>query len=225
MLKFKNITKHYQDQTVFENFTLEIPDCQITCLLGASGVGKTTLLKMISGLEPFQGQIENAPKKVSYIFQEDRLLPNLTVQENLRFVCPNISEERFTEVMTLLEIEDKAHRYPPQLSGGEAKRVSIARAFLYDGDVFLMDEPFSSLDLSLKLRLIESFSKIWSLNQKTVLLVTHDLDEALLLGHQIIILRQGTIANRFETHEGLPRNIKNNTALRSKIVEALLGED
>ncbi|MDE7161210.1 MAG: ATP-binding cassette domain-containing protein, partial [Anaeroplasmataceae bacterium] len=168
MIKLTNITKRYEEKIIFDHFSLELPENKITCILGESGVGKTTLLNMIAGLTAFQGHIE-APEKISYIFQEPRLIPNLTVKENLKLVSKLSEDEEIHTLLSILEIEDKIDTYPNQLSGGEAQRVSIARAFLYDGDMILMDEPFSSLDLSLKYRLICYFSFLWKQCPRTVL--------------------------------------------------------
>lgn len=225
MLLLKNIKKKFGNDVLFDDLNLSIEDGAITCLLGASGVGKTTLLKMISSLVSFEGEILNVPDKISYIFQEPRLLPNLTVIENLCFAAPNASKEKIQSILEMLELSGKANSYPRILSGGEAQRVSIARAFLYDGDLILMDEGFSSLDLSLKLRLIQSFSKLWLEQKKTVLFVTHDIDEALLLAHKIHILRGGRICKSYEVEMPLPRTIGQEGELRTIIIEELIKEE
>lgn len=220
MIELKGVTKKY-DKTIFENLNFQFKDQQITCILGESGIGKTTLLKMIAGLTDYQGSIEGVGK-ISYIFQEDRLILNLTVLKNLQLICPDKSIEEIHEMLKLLKIEDKMVRYPRELSGGEAKRVSIARAFLYDGDVILMDEPFSSLDLSLKLDLMRYFSELWEKKKKTVIFVTHDVDEALLLAHEIYILKDGNLNNPLSLNLNLPRQMSDVVSYRTEIIEKLI---
>jgi ABC-type nitrate/sulfonate/bicarbonate transport system ATPase subunit len=118
-------------------------------------------------------------------------------------------------------IEDKAKNYPKSLSGGQAQRVAIARAFLYDGDVILMDEPFSSLDLKLKIKIMELFSAIRQKNNKTCVFVTHDVDEAVYLSDRIIILRQGEIIYDCQNNDkGLPYG--ENSCVRANLVKELL---
>lgn len=220
MIELKGVTKKY-DKTIFENLNFQFKDQQITCIIGESGIGKTTLLKMIAGLTDYQGSIDGVGK-ISYIFQEDRLILNLTVLKNLQLICPDKSIEEIREMLQLLKIEDKMYRYPRELSGGEAKRVSIARAFLYDGDVILMDEPFSSLDLSLKLDLIRYFSDLWAKKSKTVLFVTHDVDEALLLAHEIYIMKDGFLKDSLSLKLDLPRQMSDVVSYRTEMIEKLI---
>ena len=219
MLKLCNVNKSYPTVKVFENLSMSFPDRQITCILGPSGCGKTTLLKMIAGLESYEGRLEEIPEKISFIFQEDRLLPNLTAKENLRWVCPSISDERIEEILTVLEMRDQKDKYPSELSGGQRQRIAIARAFLYDGDLFLMDEPFSSLDLALKMKLIEYFLKLWKEKRKTVLFVTHDVDEAILLAHQIVLLNS---EEKIQLSAEFPRKLEEQNDLRNQLIEKML---
>ena len=143
-MKLINVTKRYGEKTLFQDFSLDIQEGEILCILGPSGSGKTTLLNMLCGLCDFLGCTENIPDKSSYIFQEPRLLPNLTVEENLRYIGGK--KEEIDEILDKIHLQEKKDSRPKQLSGGEKQRVSIARAFLYDAPLLLMDEPFSSLD-------------------------------------------------------------------------------
>ncbi len=217
MINLKNITKKYEDKVIFENFNLSIPQNKITCILGESGVGKTTLLNMIARITEYQGEI-SLVDKIAYIFQEPRLIPSLTVEENLKFIAPLAKVEEIDALLSILEIKEKKKSYPRHLSGGEQQRVSIARAFLYDAPLILMDEPFSSLDLSLKYRLIRHFAILWKQTKKTVLFVTHTIDEALWLANEIVILSKGRIVKQYSLDTDIPRALTENEELRTEIV-------
>ena len=187
MIKLVNLGVRYGEKVVYEHFNLDICEGQITCVLGASGCGKTTLLNAIAGLIAHTGEI--SPLSCSYVFQTPRLVPNLTVKGNLLLVCKD--EERISRLLEMTNLKDKADSYPAHLSGGERQRVSIARAFAYEGDLLLMDEPFTSLDLKLKISIMEQFKALQSGQKRTALFVTHDIDEAIFLADRIIVLRDG----------------------------------
>ncbi|MBD5390752.1 ABC transporter ATP-binding protein [bacterium] len=224
MIKLRDITKAYKEKVIFDHFNLDIEDHKITCILGASGVGKTTLMNIIANMTKFQGHVDRE-EKISYIFQEPRLIPTLTVKNNLKFTSPDATEEQMDQILDQLNIRDKRDTFPNQLSGGEAQRVSIARAFLYDASIILMDEPFSSLDLSLKYKLIQQFSSLWKMHQRTVVFVTHNIDEALLLSDEILILKEGRISKKYQIDAPLPRGISDQEELRKQIISDLLEED
>jgi len=188
-MEIKNLTKRYGSLTVYENFNLELKEGEVTCVLGESGCGKTTLLNCIAGLIDYDGEITKA--KCSYIFQTPRLVPNLTVGGNLKLICKD--EKAVDDALEKVRLSDKKNAYPIALSGGQAQRASIARAFLFGGEVILMDEPFSSLDLKLKKEISELFLQIQRESGRTALFVTHDVDEALNLADRIIVLKDGAI--------------------------------
>ena len=218
-----HISKTYGKQTVFEKFDLEIEEGKILCVLGESGGGKTTLLNILAGLTDYDGEIEGAPKKVGYIFQEPRLLPNLTVEENLRFVGG--TPEKIDQLLEKTEMTACKDKKPRALSGGEKQRVAFARAFLSDGDALLLDEPFSSLDTALKIRLAQTFASLWKTSPKTTVFVTHDIEDACMLAHRVVVLRGGKIALDLELENSdLPRPYGKNSALKDKILSAMLGE-
>lgn len=194
-LEIKSLNKNFGDIELFSDFSMTFHEGTITCILGPSGCGKTTLLNIIGGiLKPDTGQLSGfIEKSMSYIFQDPRLLPWLTVEENIEFVLSREvpAEQRHKiagQLIRLMELEDFASYYPSKLSGGMRQRVSIARAFAYPSDVILMDEPLKGLDIKLKLNLIRIFSRMWQADKRTVIFVTHDVDEALLLGSDIIVL-------------------------------------
>lgn len=223
MIELRNVTKRYGTQTVYEDFSLSLEEGKITCLLGASGCGKTTLLNMLAGLTPFEGEIVPAGLRCSYIFQQPRLVPNLTVGGNLRLVCKN--EERIVGMLARVGLSEKRNAYPAELSGGQAQRVSVARAFLHPAKLFLMDEPFSSLDTALKIRLIGLFCELWREQSPTVVFVTHDAEEACMLAHRVLIFGgEGKIAADIAGGETIPRGYGEESALKCAVLGALLRE-
>ena len=186
MIEIINLSKKYNKNIIFESFNLTIENNQITTILGPSGCGKTTLLNLISKLDTdYFGEITGLNhNKISYIFQEPRLLNWLTVYENIELVEDN--EKTIKNILEIVDLENDINLYPPDLSGGMKQRVSIARAFCYPSDLLLMDEGFIGLDLKMKLELINYFIKIWQNDKKTVIYITHDIDEALLISDRII---------------------------------------
>ena len=181
--------KKYGDRTVYKNFSLSVAEGKITCILGESGSGKTTLLNCVAGLSPFVGEIPAL--KCSCVFQTPRLVPNLTVLGNLRLVCND--ENLILKTLDDLHLSDKKDAYPKTLSGGQAQRVALARALVYGGEIMLLDEPFSSLDLKLKMEISALFKNLQRQKNITSLFVTHDADEALSLGDEIIVIKNGAI--------------------------------
>ncbi len=194
-LEIKALYKKYDTISLFSDFNISFQEGTITCILGPSGCGKTTLLNIIGDIiKPDSGQLTGFREKTaSYIFQDPRLLPWKTVEENIGFVLskdmPAEERKKITgQLIKLMELENFASYYPSKLSGGMRQRVSIARAFAYPSDIILMDEPLKGLDIKLKLNLIRIFSQMWLTDKRTVIFVTHDVDEALLLGNDIIVL-------------------------------------
>jgi len=210
-LKIENLNKSFHDINLFKDFNIEIQENTISCILGPSGCGKTTLLNIIGKtIQTDTGTLEGFEnKKLSYIFQEPRLLPWKTVKENISFVLNegNINDakkEIIDRYIKLVELDNFANYYPSKLSGGMKQRVAIARAFSYPSDIILMDEPLKALDLKLKLNLMKAFRRIWQFDKRTVIFVTHDIDEALLIGNDIYVFSKA------------PVNIKEKFSISSK---------
>ncbi len=205
-LQIKDLSKTFDSIPVYRNFDIDFPESTITCILGPSGCGKTTLLNIIGRIMvPDSGNLIGFDNKdISYIFQDPRLLPWKTVMGNIDFVMSRDipAEERKKQagwLIRLVELDAFADYYPSKLSGGMRQRVSIARAFAYSSDIILMDEPLKGLDIALKNNLIRSFSRIWQSDRRTVIFVTHDVDEALLLGNEIVVFSRPPV--RIVTHE------------------------
>lgn len=222
-VKIANFTKKYGDRTVFDHFSMEITEGEILCVLGASGVGKTTLLHALAGLTDFEGEI-GAPARSAFVFQEPRLLLHLTVEENLRFACGD--SPRIEEIMKKTEVFAYKDKRAGRLSGGEKQRVAIARAFLSNAPLLLLDEPFSSLDTALKIRLIGAFAKLWQEERRTAVMVTHDIEEAWMIGHRIVVLDEGEIVYDYRpTRSAFPTPYGEKSAGKDELLQVLLKKE
>ena len=157
------------------------------------------------------------PKNVSYIFQSDRLVKTISVEKNLDFVLKNAIPDKTArknsiyDMAKLLEISDVLKRLPTEISGGQAQRVQMARAFLYPSEVMLLDEPFKGLDVSLKTRLIKKFLELWGRDGRTVVLVTHDVYDALLMGEKVFVLSGSPADIVYETELNVEKSERNLT--------------
>lgn len=192
-IRVKNFTCSYEQKTIFDNFDVTFEQGKINVILGGSGVGKTTLLNAIAGIKSYEGQIEGCEDGVSYIFQKDRLIPSISVYKNLDLILKGVVKDKaerkrmIEQTAVDLEISDVLKSLPSEISGGQAQRVSMARAFLYPSDVMLLDEPFKALDTALKTRLIKQFAALQEKKNKTVVFVTHAIDECLLLADDYFV--------------------------------------
>lgn len=189
MIEMKSISFSYGERTVLQNLTYTFPQKGVIALMGPSGEGKTTLMRLLCGLEKAQeGTLTVTYKKIAYAFQEPRLIPWLNSVDNINFVLPK--EKKGSDAALALlrdfELEKCAFSYPAALSGGMKQRLSLARALAVGGDLLLLDEPFSGLDQALKERLAP---KIKNANSEGLtLLVTHDAGDAELLGATLLTL-------------------------------------
>lgn len=194
-LSIQNINKRYDEHVILKNFTIDFKVNKVNCIVGKSGCGKSTLLNIISGIikndtEDFK-TIEDVG--VSYIFQEDRLIDWLTVEDNIKIVANNHYEKDILEnicdnYLNLVGIKEYKKYYPQMLSGGSRQRVNITRAFIYPSKVIIMDEPFKSIDIKNKMAIMKNLKEILSQEQRTVIFVTHDIDEAMFLSDYIYIV-------------------------------------
>ena len=191
-MRIINLNKSYGDKNIFENFNLECEKGKITAIMGRSGIGKTTLLKIIAGLIDYDGKIE-CDGNISYVFGEASLIPSLTVKQNLSYAVSHVikdkveREKAIIDILEQVELKGEINSYPQNLSTGMAQRVALARGFLYPSKLLIMDEPFRGLDTALKSKLERYFLKLLSKDNKTVILITHDINEALLLADRIIV--------------------------------------
>lgn len=236
MLEVKNITKTQESLTVLKNISFEVEKNEFVCIIGPSGCGKTTLLRIIAGLEKADGgdilmdgkKSEGPSKEKGMVFQEFSLFPWKTVKENVEFGLKfrgvpqekrkNIAEEK----IDLVDLSGWGNKYPHELSGGMKQRIAIARALANDPQILLMDEPFGSVDAQTRNMLQDELLKIWNETQKTILFVTHNVDEAVYLADRIIALSStpAEIKNIHNISLDRPRNRTHEdfTEMREKIL-------
>jgi len=193
-VQLRGVAKSFGRQAVLRDIDLEIAPGEIVCLLGPSGCGKTTLLNLVAGLlTPDAGEIVR-PARIGYVFQEPRLLPWRTVAENVAFGLKAQgapAEERAfvaAAYIARLGLAEAAGSYPHQLSGGMRQRVSLGRALAIDPELLLLDEPFKSLDVLLRIDLLRLLLDEWKLKPRPMLFVTHEVGEAALVGHRAAVL-------------------------------------
>ena len=227
----KKLCKRYRTESgekiVFDNFSAEFKDGKVIAVMGSSGIGKTTLLNCIAKLTDYDGEIAGVGSS-AYVFQEDRLIPDKTVYDNIDFVMQTEDaderKKRIKNALSVTELLSEAFRYPSELSGGQRKRVSLARAFASGRELMLLDEPLSSLDIGLKFRIFDVMKKVFKSDSKTVIMVTHDVDEALTLADEIVIIEKGGVAYRKEFSTDLfDRDITDDECnrIRKEIIEIL----
>ena len=238
MIEFKEIVKKYRNKTIIKPFSIDIEAGQLVVFIGPSGCGKTTLLKMINKLiQPSSGKIIVNGKDIStidaielrrnigYVIQNTGLFPHMSIQENLELI-PKLKGEdpasiakKTEELLHVVGLNPSEflHRFPKELSGGQQQRIGVARAFSTDSDIILMDEPFSALDPVTRNSLQDELVQMQKELNKTIIFVTHDMDEAIKIADKICILKDGDIL-QFDT----PENILKNPA--DEFVEGFIGK-
>jgi NitT/TauT family transport system ATP-binding protein len=213
IISFKNVSRVYRavKVTAISDVNLDIFEGEFFCLVGPSGCGKSTILRLIGDIEaPTSGKIEK-PEEVSMVFQTGALLPWMTVEENVSLVnkvkgLPALKiEEQTTKYLQMVDLEAFRFRYPRELSGGQRQRVGIARALSVEPKVLLLDEPFSALDPVTTDEMHEYLLKIWQETGKTIVMVSHSLEEAVLLSDRIAVMKQGGIKETVEVNLKRPR--------------------
>ena len=246
-IEFSQVTKRYGANTVVDNLTLSIPAGETTVFVGSSGCGKTTTLRMINRMvEPQEGTItiggqniaDQDPYKlrrsIGYVMQSGGLLPHRTVLENVMTVpllngtSKSQAKERALDLLGTVGLDASlAQRYPAQLSGGQAQRVGVARALAADASILLMDEPFSAVDPIVRTELQEELLRLQGELHKTIVFVTHDIDEALFLGDNIAVFAPGGKLAQYGAPEEILTNPANDfvESFVSQSVGALLPAD
>ena len=238
VISLKNITAAYGNKDVLMHFNLEIARGEFVMLIGTSGCGKTTALKLMNGLlRPKEGSVvvngndlsrtdlTALRRNLGYVVQETGLFPHLTIEKNISYVA-DLSRKKYgkaiqnkvTQLLQLVELpEEIRRRYPDELSGGQKQRVGIARALMNSPEILLMDEPFGAVDEITRRRLQEEIGKIHRQQGETIVFVTHDIDEALRLGTRIVVMDAGRIIQ-----DGTPEEIREHPA--TDFVKKLMSE-
>ena len=227
MIRLRNVSKQFHGTQTFavKDFSLEVAEGETVILVGPSGSGKTTILRMINRLiEPTSGTIEvdgvdvmsiepvELRRRIGYVIQSIGLMPHRTVAENIAMVPSLVGwtreriSARVTELAAMLELDPELlGRYPSELSGGQRQRVGVARALGVDPPVMLMDEPFGAVDPIVRTRLQDQLLRLQSQIRKTIVLVTHDIDEAMKLGDRIAIINRGGVLEQYASPEEILR--------------------
>lgn len=239
MIEFDHVYKSYKTKSVLKDVSLKIESGELFTLIGASGCGKTTLLKMINKLNPIdQGELRidgkkirdipnsELPRLIGYVVQEGGLFPHLTVEENIALIMKNCGtpqdqiQNRVDELLELVNLDPAFYKnqYPSQLSGGQRQRVGVARAFAMDPGIILMDEPFSALDPVTRGELQDEVVKLQKKFKKTIVFVTHDMDEAIKIASRICFIQDGEIVQCDK-----PENILKNPA--NDFIRSFIGKD
>jgi len=229
MIKFENVSKAYDESKVVKNLSFNINKGEFCVLIGPSGCGKSTTLKMINRLvEPTEGTItiegknvrdfkpEILRRRIGYVIQNIGLFPHLSVKENISVVPKllkwdkNRIDERVSELMQLMGMQESLflNKHPSELSGGQAQRIGVARALAADPDIVLMDEPFGALDPITKSGLQNEILRLQRKVQKTVVFVTHDIDEAVKLADRIAVMNEGRLV-AYDRPESILNNKEN----------------
>lgn len=234
ILRFDEVLTRFGDETIYDGLTFSVREGEFLCILGPSGCGKSTSLRLMGDLLDIQGGTirvdgqtpKEAWAKLAYVFQSPRLVPwrtalgNVMLGMELRF--DNLPKSRREEIarehLALVGLQRDMKKFPSMLSGGERQRVSIARALSVDPRIILMDEPFSALDLNTRRRMREEIVRIWQETGKTVIFVTHDIEEALVLADRILLLsnKPTKVLELIELDEARPRAIDETPSLRKQ---------
>lgn len=215
LIIFNKVSQTYKkDSNIFavQNFSLSINQGEFFCLVGPSGCGKSTVLKIIAGLEkPAFGEIVR-PETVGMVFQTGALLPWLTIENNISFAArmKGFSQEKVESLtkqyLKMVGLELFKNKYPRELSGGQRQRVGIARALSVESEVLLMDEPFSALDPLTTEELHDDLLQIWQKTKKTIIMVSHLIEEAVILADRIGIMKNGRLETVIDVQLPRPRN-------------------
>ncbi len=235
-LIFERVSKGFSGcGLVLDNFEVTVPSGSFVSLVGPTACGKSTLLRLILGLDQpdegsirFEGDGAGRADACAIAFQEPRLLPWLTVRDNIGLVLSHqVSERagRINDLLSLVGLADFKDAYPKVLSGGMAQRVSLARALANEPDVLLLDEPFSAVDALTRMRLQDALIRIYMARPRTTVMVTHDIDEALLTSQQVIVLSQrpAHIVDIVDVTVGYPRDRTDSNlfSLKARILKGL----
>ncbi|MFI6564553.1 ABC transporter ATP-binding protein [Streptomyces sp. NPDC050534] len=218
-VQLRGLTRSFEDRTVLDGIDLDIPAGQFVALLGHSGSGKSTLLRAIAGLDhkvAGSGQL-TAPARVSVVFQDSRLLPWRRVLDNVLLGLDGKEAAQLgREALAEVGLKGRERAWPNELSGGEAQRAALARSLVRAPELLLADEPFGALDALTRIKMHGLLRELWQRHRPSVLLVTHDVDEAIVLADRVLVLEQGRIGLDLAVDHERPRD-----GYRARLLSAL----
>jgi sulfonate transport system ATP-binding protein len=217
-----DFTRAYGDNKVIDKLTLQIEPGELVALVGRSGCGKTTLLRALAGLDDVAGQKVQVPSSRAVVFQDARLLPWRPVWRNVALgLRGSLIRERAQAALREVGLGHRLEAWPLTLSGGEAQRVALARALVREPELLLLDEPFASLDALTRIKMHELVLKLWQVHRPAVVLVTHDVDEAIALAGRVLVLDQGRISAEERIDAGRRHDPAYTQALKSRLLYLL----
>jgi sulfonate transport system ATP-binding protein len=207
-VRLRGVSRSFDDRAVLRGVDLDIGPGEFVALLGASGTGKSTLLRIVAGLDTDADGAVDVPTARAVVYQEHRLLPWHEVWRNVAIGLPRAgARDRAVAALAEVGLEARADAWPLTLSGGEAQRAAVARALVRAPDLLLLDEPFASVDALTRLKVQGLVAALWERHRPAVLLVTHDVTEALALADRALVLAGGTIAHEMTVDLPRPRNV------------------
>lgn len=227
----RGLVKEFGPRRVLDGLDLEVAPGEFVALLGRSGCGKSTLLRVLAGLDDEIGGAFSVPEKVSVAFQQPRLLPWRRVWRNVSLGLRDVDGQRgwhravAEKALAEVRLADHADAWPLTLSGGEAQRVSLARALVREPELLLLDEPFGALDALTRSAMHRLVEQLWREHRPAVLFVTHDVDEALLLADRVLVLDRGRIVSEHRVDLPRPRRRASFVDLRSEVLSDLGVDD
>ena len=202
-LVIKNLSVKYNGSFVLDNLKLEAKEGEFIAIIGQSGCGKTTLLNAIAGFIEFKG-IVRKPLGIGVVFQNYAVFPWLSVKSNISFGLEN--NKKINHCLTMIDMKNKKNNYPFELSLGQIQRVALARTLASNPDIILMDEPYGALDVYTRDKMQKWLLDIWQKEHKTIIFVTHSIEEAIFLADRVLILKNKKITKEFKINFNRPRN-------------------
>ena len=208
-ISVKNLSVHYDGYCALKGVDFEAGKGEFVAIVGKSGSGKTTFLHALARFVKFSGDI-SVPKNVGMVFQHYAVFPWFTASENIAFGLENETNEKRAQIVSehlkLAELEDKKDKYPAELSGGQVQRIALARSLAHNPEVLLMDEPYGALDAYTRDKMQQWLLDIWTTHKKTIVFVTHNIEEAIFLADRVLVLNDQKFVGEYKISFARPRN-------------------
>lgn len=208
-ISVKNLSVHYDGYCALKGVDFEAGKGEFVAIVGKSGSGKTTFLHALAHFVQFSGDI-SVPKNVGMVFQHYAVFPWFTASENIAFGLENETKEKRAQIVSehlkLAELEDKKDKYPAELSGGQVQRIALARSLAHNPEVLLMDEPYGALDAYTRDKMQQWLLDIWTTHKKTIVFVTHNIEEAIFLADRVLVLNDQKFVGEYKISFARPRN-------------------